>query len=148
MNLDKVTEHIHYLKDKIANLKGVKVNYHDKFVSRIEAALTRGERSLCDYIEALYKKGCYLDAWGEYFDKNVWHETAEECGISLQELAEKTFDIDAPLPWDFINIGVDKEWFKEEYRKALSITSPAPAGRGIEGEGSNRILFRPVKRAA
>lgn len=137
MNLDKVTEHIHYLKDKIANLKGVKVNYHDKFVSRIEAALTRGDRSLCDYIEALYKKGCYLDAWGEYFDKNVWHETAEECGISLQELAEKTFDIDAPLPWDFINIGVDKEWFKEEYRKALSITSLAPAGRGIEGEGSN-----------
>lgn len=121
MNLEEVTEHIHYLKDRIANLKGVKINYHDKFVSRIEAALTRGDRSLCDYIEALYKKGCYLDAWGEYFDKNVWHETAEECGISLQELAEKTFDIDAPLPWDFINIGVDKEWFKNEYRTALAI---------------------------
>lgn len=73
---------------------------------------------------------------GRYFDKNIWHETAEECGISLQELAEKTFEVDAPLPWDFINIGVDKEWFEEEYRKALAITSLASAGRGIEGEGA------------
>ena len=123
MNLDKVTEHISYLKEKIAHLKGVKINYHEKYVSRIEAALTRGDDSLCAYIEALYKKGCYLDAWGEYFDKNIWHETAEECGISLQELAEKTYDTDKSLPWDFIKIGVDKEWFVNEYKTALSITT-------------------------
>ena len=110
-----------YLKEKIAHLKGVKINYHEKYVSRIEAALTRGDDSLCKYIEALYKKGCYLDAWGEYFDKNIWHETAEECGISLQELAEKTYDTEMSLPWDFINIGVDKEWFVNEYKKALLI---------------------------
>ncbi len=121
MNLDEVTEHINYLKEKTSHLKGVKINYHDKFVSRLEVVLTRGDRSLCQYIEALYKKGCYLDAWGEYFDKNIWHQTAEECGISLQELAEMNYNTENPLPWDFINIGVDKEWFKEEYKKALSI---------------------------
>ena len=121
MNLDKVTEHINYLKEKIAHLKGVKVNYHEKYVSRIEAALTRGDDSLCKYIEALYKKGCYLDAWGEYFNKDIWHDTAKECGISLQELAEKVYDTEKPLPWDFINIGVDKEWFEKEYKTALSI---------------------------
>ena len=123
MNLDEVTEHINYLKEKTSHLKGVKINYHDKFVSRIEAVLTRGDRTLCKYIEALYKKGCYLDAWGEYFAKNVWHETAEECGISLQELAEKNYDTSSPLPWDFIDIGVDKEWFKNEYCKALALSS-------------------------
>ena len=58
----------------------------------------------------------------------------------MQELAEKTFEVDAPLPWDFINIGVDKEWFKEEYRKALAITSLAPAERGIEGEEASHIV--------
>ena len=121
MNLEDVTEHINYLKEKISHLKGVKINYHDKFVSRIEAVLTRGDRSLCKYVEALYKKGCYLDAWGEYFDKNVWHQTAEECGISLSELAEKNYDTTMPLPWDFINIGVDKEWFLNEYDKALAV---------------------------
>ena len=134
MNLEEVTEHINYLKERTSHLKGVKINYHDKFVSRIEAVLTRGDRSLCKYIEALYKKGCYLDAWGEYFDKNVWHQTAEECGISLSELAEKNYDTTMPLPWDFINIGVDKEWFRNEYDKALAV--PPDCG----GQGSIHIV--------
>lgn len=119
MNLDKVTEHIHYLKEKTDKIKGVKINYHEKFVSQIEAVLTRGDTSLCKYIEALYKKGCYLDAWGEYFDKKVWQDTAAELGISLSELAEKNYSTEEELAWDFIDIGVDKEWFINEYKEAL-----------------------------
>ena len=126
MNLDEVTAHIHYLKDKIANLKGVKVNYHDKFVSQIEAVLTRGDKSLCKYIEALYKKGCYLDAWGEYFDKNVWYDTAKECGINLEELAEYKYSSEEELPWDFIDTGIDKEWLKNEYTTAMQIDANSP----------------------
>ncbi len=116
-DLDEVTAHIHYLKDKTAHLKGVKINYHEKFVSRIEAVLTRGDDTLCNYIEALYKNGCYLDAWGEYFDKDVWHKTAENCGINLDELAQKSYSGD--LPWDFIDTGLDKSWLLDEYKKAF-----------------------------
>ena len=119
MDLDKVTEHIHYLKEKTKHIKGLKINYHEKFVSQIEAALTRGDASLCKYIEALYKKGCYLDAWGEYFDKNVWAETAKECGFTLEDYARKSFDLDEVLPWDFINTGLKKEWLQNEYREAI-----------------------------
>ena len=120
MDLDEVTEHIHYLKDKTKHIKGVKINYHEKFVSQIEAVLTRGDASLCKYIEALYKKGCYLDAWGEFFDKDVWAETAEECGFSLAELAQKEYGLEETLPWDFINTGLSKEWLQNEYKEALS----------------------------
>ena len=121
MSLEEVTGHIHYLKEKTDKIKGVKINYHEKFVSQIEAVLTRGDATLGKYVEALYKKGCYLDAWGEYFNKKVWQETAEECGISLSELAEKQYDINEVLPWDFINIGVDKVWFQKEYNQAIQI---------------------------
>ena len=137
MNLDKVTEHIKYLKEQVKTIKGVKINYHEKYVSQLEAVLTRGDESLCKYIEALYKKDCYLDAWGEYFNKDIWYETAEELGINLAELAEKEYDLEKPLPWDFINIGVDKEWFQNEYINAL-----APCGRGCReatGEGSHIV---------
>ena len=120
MDLDEVTEHIHYLKDKTKHIKGVKINYHEKFVSQIEAVLTRGDSSLCKYIEALYKKGCYLDAWGEFFDKDVWAKTAEECGFSLAELAQKEYGLEETLPWDFINTGLSKEWLQNEYKEALS----------------------------
>ena len=120
MDLDEVTEHIHYLKEKTKRIKGVKINYHEKFVSQIEAALTRGDSGLCKYIEALYKKGCYLDAWGEFFDKDVWAKTAEECGFSLAELAQKEYGLEETLPWDFINPGLSKEWLQNEYKEALS----------------------------
>ena len=123
MDLDEVTEHIHYLKEKTKHLKGVKINYHEKFVSQIEAVLTRGDADLCRYIEALYKKGCYLDAWGEYFDKNVWADTAKECGFTLEELAQKQYCLEEELPWDFINTGLSKEWLKEEYKKAFVQTN-------------------------
>lgn len=56
MDLDEVTAHINYLKEKTKHIKGVKINYHEKFVSQIEAVLTRGDANLCKYIEALYKK--------------------------------------------------------------------------------------------
>lgn len=120
MDLDEVTAHINYLKEKTKHIKGLKINYHEKFVSQIEAVITRGDRSLCKYIEALYKNGCYLDGWGEYFDKNIWARTAEECGFSLKELATKEFALDEVLPWDFINTGIKKEWLQNEYKQAFA----------------------------
>lgn len=119
MELSEVTEHIKYLKEQIKNIKGVKINYHEQTVSQIEAVLTRGDDSLCKYIETLYKKGCYLDAWGEFFDEKVWYDTAEELGISLADLAQKEYSREEILPWDFVNIGVNKEWFVNEYNEAF-----------------------------
>lgn len=126
LNLDEVTKRIHYLKDKTKPIKGLKINYHEQFVSQIEAVLTRGDKNLCRYIEKLYEKGCYLDAWGEYFNKDAWRETAEELSIDLDKLSQAEYPIHLPLPWDFIDIGVEKDWLINEYQDALkSKTSPS-----------------------
>ena len=119
MDLKEVSEHIRYLKSKTDHLKGVKINYHEQTVSQIEAVLTRGDKDLCRYIEALYKKGCYLDAWGEYFNEEVWLETAKECGIDLAKLAQKQYDTQKDLPWDFVDTGLDKSWLLNEYNLAM-----------------------------
>ncbi len=119
MDLEKVREHIHYLKEKTAHIKGLKINYHEDATSQIEAVLTRGNRDLCRYVEALYKKGCYLDAWGEYFNKDIWHETAEELGLDLAQLAQHKYQTDEILPWDFINVGLGKQWLINEYNSAI-----------------------------
>ena len=119
MQLDKVTEHIMYLKEKIKNIKGVKINYHEQAISQIEAVLTRGDESMCKYIEALYKKGCYLDAWGEYFKEDVWYDTAKELNIDLAGLAQKEYGRDEILPWDFIDVGLNKQWLVNEYNDAF-----------------------------
>ncbi len=118
-DLNIVSEHIGYLKEKTKHIKSLKINYHESAVSQIEAVLTRGDKNLCDYIYALYKKGCYLDAWGEYFDKNVWKQTAEECGFTLEELAQKEYNLEDNLPWDFVNVGLSKEWLQREYELSM-----------------------------
>ena len=126
MDLKEVSEHIRYLKEKTKHIKGLKINYHEDVISQIEAVLTRGNQSLCKYIEALYKKGCYLDAWGEYFKENIWHETAKELGIDLAELAKHQYSTDEELAWDFIDTGIDKSWLVNEYNLAITPCSDAP----------------------
>ena len=120
MDLKEVSEHIRYLKEKTKHIKGLKINYHEDVISQIEAVLTRGNKSLCKYIEALYKKGCYLDAWGEYFKENIWHETAKELGIDLAELAKHQYSTDEELAWNFIDTGIDKSWLVNEYNLAIT----------------------------
>ncbi len=120
MKLEKVREHICYLKEKTSHIKGLKINYHEDATSQIEAVLTRGDKDLCRYVEALYKKGCYLDAWGEYFDKDIWHETAKELKIDLAELAQHNYSTEEELPWEFIDVGLDKKWLINEYNLAIN----------------------------
>lgn len=134
-DLDEVTQRIHYLKDKTKHIKGLKINYHEKFVSEIEAVLTRGDETLCDYVEKLWQKGCYLDAWGEYFDKNIWADAAQEVGISLKDLAQKEYSLEENLPWDFIDIGVEKDWLIQEYKDSLQSSTNLACETGCVGCG-------------
>ena len=120
MDLDEIDNRIKYLKEKTKHIKGLKINYHEKEVSQIEAVITRGDKDICQYIEKLYQKGCYLDAWMEHFDKNVWQETAKECGFTLAQKAQKKFMLDEELPWNIIDVGLDDIWLKSEYKKAMT----------------------------
>lgn len=125
-NRESLYEKIGYLKDKSRNLKGIKINIHEGFTSMLEAVITRGDERLGDYIYELYKNGCYLDSWGEYFKKDVWQKTADDLGFNLEELAQKTFGTDEKLPWDVIDCGVDKSWFVKEYQRAMEFKTSLP----------------------
>ena len=126
MSLEEVKAHIDYLMERVSRIKGVKINYSDRYLSLLEAVLTRADSSFCSYIEALYKKGVYLASWGENFDKNLWFETANELGINLEQLAQKQYDLNSTLPWDFIDTGLDKSWLINEYKSAYAVNMDSP----------------------
>ena len=121
-----VREKIKYLLDKVNPIKGVKINYHNSFTSKVECAMSRGSSKYNNFILALYKKGVYLSTWDENVDKNLWEETARECGFDIDEEAQKEYSLDEELPWDIIDVGLDKKWLKEQYLNAINAKNIVP----------------------
>lgn len=99
------------------NQKSIKYNYHEADASVLEGVLARGDRRLNEVILKVYQKGCFYDAWGEYYKNDVWLETIKECGLDV-EFYTREKDLDEILPWDFIDCGVTKEFLKREWLKA------------------------------
>ncbi|MCM1552179.1 MAG: TIGR03960 family B12-binding radical SAM protein, partial [Butyrivibrio sp.] len=64
------------------NQKRIKYNWHEADASVMEGVLARGDRRLSQVIQRVYEKGCFYDAWSEYYDHAKWVETIEECGLS------------------------------------------------------------------
>ncbi len=116
---DEIKEKIKYLLDGIKTIKGVKINYHNSFVSKLECAITRGDKRYNNFFLNLHKKGVYLSTWDENIDSKLWIDSALECGIDIDQDARQTYNTDTEFPWDIIDTGIDKEWLKTQYKNAL-----------------------------
>ncbi len=123
---EEIREKISYLLSLTDKIKNVKINYHNPFVSMLEAAMTRGDKNFGKLIYALYKKGAYLTSWDEYLEYDQWRETAAECGISFEEEASRQYEKDEILPWEVIDMGIPRSWFEQEYEKALRAENTIP----------------------
>lgn len=123
---DTIKEKISYLRNKGAHLKNVRMNFHNPVISQFEAFLTRGDDRLCNFIYALYKKGSYLESWEENVDYNTYYSTALECGLNIEKETTKEYSYDKCLPWDIIDTGINKEWFKNEYERAKAEQTTVP----------------------
>lgn len=100
------------------NQKSIKYNYHEADASVWEGVLARGDRRLSQVILGVYQKGCFYDAWSEYFKNQVWEETMTECGLDVAFYAHRERPLDEIFPWDFIDCGVTREFLKREWVKA------------------------------
>ncbi len=130
-----INEKITYLREKSRKLKGVKLNFSNTFISMLEAAFSRSDKSLGNFVERVFEKGAYLDAWREYFKKDLWVETAQELNIDISKYSTREFSLEEELPWDFIDTGVKKEWLAKEYQKALVDSVSTPCDKGCTACG-------------
>ena len=100
--------------------KKVVFNYHAPRISYLEAVFARGDRRTADVLIRAWEKGCKFDGWNEWFKYNTWIESFEELGVSTDFYATREREITEILPWDFIDIGVDKNFLIDEYKCALN----------------------------
>ena len=113
---EEIDSKIERLK-KALYIKGVTFNWNDYELSLIEAVLARGGREVGQILLSAYNKGSYLDSWNELFVYDNYYSSMVESNYDFNAL--KMQDENSLLPWDFIDIGVSKEFLKREWKRAL-----------------------------
>ena len=101
------------------NQRSIRYQCHDAVTSELEGIFARGDRKLCKVIEDAYRRGCIFDAWTDYFKEDVWEQVMDENGVSRYFYNYRERNKDEIFPWDFIDIGVSKNFLYREYENSL-----------------------------
>jgi radical SAM family uncharacterized protein len=89
--------------------KFLQFKFHNIRCSVLESVIGRGDRRLCDIIEAAWRDGAKFDLWNECFDFEIWQRAFEKFGFDLHSLAQRQFDTDEILPWQHLG-GPDNKY--------------------------------------
>jgi radical SAM family uncharacterized protein len=89
--------------------KFLQFKFHHINRSILESAIGRGDRNLCDVIEAAWRAGAKFDLWDECFDYELWRSAFERFGIDVEAAAQRQFEPSETLPWEHLG-GPDKKY--------------------------------------
>ncbi len=127
-DLDEVDRKQKMLRDALRGKKGITLRLHDSTTSELEGVLARGDRRIGDVIERAYRHGAFFDSWDEHFKKDAWMEAFEHFGIDTAPFLS-TIPLEARLPWDHLDVGLEDGFLAREYRKALQSRLSPPCGK-------------------
>ncbi|GAB6169307.1 TIGR03960 family B12-binding radical SAM protein [Clostridium carnis] len=136
--------------DKIDAVKGaiksraINYNYHEQKTSFMEAVFARGDRRTCDALIKAFEKGAKFDGWSEYFNYELWLEAMNECNLDAEFYVYRERTYDEVLPWDFIDIGVNRKYLEVENEKAKKAELTQNCRKGCTGCGIN-VNFKEGK---
>ncbi len=100
------------------NKKSLKYNWHEADVTVLEGVFARGDRRTSAVIEEAYRLGCLYDSWSEQFSNELWMQAFENTGVDIDFYTTRPRDLDELFPWDFIDVGVSKNFLKKEWLNA------------------------------
>ncbi|WP_026884853.1 TIGR03960 family B12-binding radical SAM protein [Clostridium akagii] len=153
--MDKMTS----VRGKISELRKtmngkITYNWHETPVSYLEAIFARGDRKMCDVLVKAFENGAKFDAWTEYFSNDAWMRALKDCNVDGDFYAYRDRSYNEVFPWDFIEIGVNKEFLIGENEKAkeaaitpdcrLGCTSCGVNLKFKEGECFEGALFNKI----
>ena len=138
-----VAERIKAVKDSI-NSRSINYNYHEQETSFMEAVFARGDRRACDVLIKAFEKGAKFDGWSEFFSKQIWDEAMADCDFNPDFYVYREKSYDEVLPWDFIDIGVNRKYLERENEKAKNAELTKNCREGCTGCGIN-VNFKEGK---
>ncbi len=132
-----------YMRQKLRN-KNISLSWHDYESSVMEAVLARGDRKLGAVLARAYQLGAKFDGWTEYFNFNAYMQAFEELGIDYKQYLRERSE-DEILPWDYLDMGVDKDFLLKERHKAYRAESTLSCSKkcnacGLQKEKLCKVL--------
>ena len=124
--------------------RSIVYNYHEQETSFMEAVFARGDRRTCDVLIKAFEKGAKFDGWSEYFNMDIWNEAMSECNLDPDFYVYRDRSYEEVLPWDFIDIGVNRKYLERENEKAKKAELTKNCLEGCTGCGIN-INFKEGK---
>ena len=121
------------LRYELKTIRGLKTNFTDVRISAMEDFVGRGDRRLASVVRRAWELGAGMDAWWESLDRAfaAWTQAIDESELTwkyrqvengewnVMSDEERSTQLDAPLPWDHLDTGIDKDWLKADLQKAL-----------------------------
>ncbi|MEO5361813.1 MAG: TIGR03960 family B12-binding radical SAM protein [Nitrospirota bacterium] len=105
---------------KAISKKGLNFKGHNEQMSVLEGFIARAGSPASSIIEAAWRAGARLDAWGDVFKYEHWQEAMEKTGIDIASEAVASYDLTHEFEWNRIDTGVTVDYLKKEYKRALS----------------------------
>ena len=136
IKMEDVMDKIKVLRSSIQS-KQIAYSWHETPVSYLEAVFARGDRRLCEVLIKAFEKGAKFDGWSEHFKLKAWKEALEESGVDGDFYAYRKREYQEILPWDFIEIGVDKSYLISESEKAKNAAVTQDCRLGCTNCGVN-----------
>jgi radical SAM family uncharacterized protein/radical SAM-linked protein len=108
------------LSERFRRHPQIKFGHHDARTSFIEGLLTRADRRGGDLLEAAWRRGARFETWDEHVNFDAWLAAIEDTGYDVEfQFRERA--VDERLPWDHIDVMIDKEWFQADWQRALEL---------------------------
>ena len=100
------------------NHRSIRYSWHDAEMIFLEGVLARGDRRTADLILEAYRLGSVFDCWLETWKYARWEQAAQNIGFNLDFYTLREREKEEKFPWDFIDIGVRRDFLWREWERA------------------------------
>ncbi len=147
--VDVLERKLAYLKERFRRVRGARMKWHEPREAEIECALSRGDRRMARVLHTAWKSGVKFDGWSEHFRYDLWTRAFEAEGLAKESYLRAS-DLDEVLPWDVLDISINKRFLRVELVKAMKEmrTEDCKWGHcyacGVPGDGEDTVLARAM----
>ncbi len=118
IRLEESRRRINWLQAQLKS-PGIHFKWQNPEISMLEGLWARGDRRLSRLLLKAYAAGCRLDGWSDHFKFDRWLAAMAACGLDPEAAVYRGRRLDDPLPWDHIDMKIERDFLVAEWAKAM-----------------------------